>query len=196
MFGNRNGMSAAYRDLFINTSRERMAYSDFPMPAHYPDFPHHTHIKEYFDAYVNHFGVRERIVFQTGVEHAGRNGDGTFQVTLDTGEERVYDALLVANGHHWHPRWPEPQFPGADTFAGEQLHAHSYVDNSLFAGRRAVILGMGDSAMDIAVESSYVAEHTWLAARQGVWIVQVHIRQARRSAARRMCASRSSCASA
>jgi dimethylaniline monooxygenase (N-oxide forming) len=175
VFGNRNGMSAAYRDLFINTSRERMAYADFPMPARYPDFPHHTHIKEYFNAYVDHFGVRERIAFQTGVEHASRNDDGTFRVTLDTGQERVYDALLVANGHHWHPRWPEPPFPGADTFAGEQLHAHSYVDNSLFAGRRAVILGMGNSAMDIAVECSYVAERTWLAARQGVWIVPKYI---------------------
>jgi dimethylaniline monooxygenase (N-oxide forming) len=175
VFGNRNGMSAAYRDLFINTSRERMAYSDFPMPAHYPDFPHHTHIKEYFDAYVDHFGVRERIVFETGVEHASRNDDGSFRVRLDSGAERIYDALLVANGHHWDPRWPEPPFPGADTFAGEQLHAHSYVDNSLFAGRRTVILGMGNSAMDIAVESSYVAERTWLAARQGVWIVPKYI---------------------
>ena len=39
VFGNRNGMSAAYRDLFINTSRPRMEYSDFPMPETYPDFP-------------------------------------------------------------------------------------------------------------------------------------------------------------
>ena len=40
----RNGMSSAYRSLHINTSRERMEYSDFPMPKSYPDFPHHTHI--------------------------------------------------------------------------------------------------------------------------------------------------------
>ncbi|CAA9489610.1 MAG: Cyclohexanone monooxygenase, partial [uncultured Solirubrobacteraceae bacterium] len=52
VFANRNGMSAAYRDLHINTSRERMEYSDFPMPRSYPDFPHHTQIAEYFDAYV------------------------------------------------------------------------------------------------------------------------------------------------
>ena len=39
VFGNKNGMSAAYRELFINTSRERMEYSDFPMPKSYPDFP-------------------------------------------------------------------------------------------------------------------------------------------------------------
>src|SRR5215472_8511949 len=38
VFGNRNGMSAAYRDLFINVSRERMAYADYPMPTSYPDF--------------------------------------------------------------------------------------------------------------------------------------------------------------
>jgi dimethylaniline monooxygenase (N-oxide forming) len=171
VFQNKNGMSAAYRDLFINTSRPRMEYSDFPMPESYPDFPHHTHIAAYFDSYVDHFGFRDSIAFETGVEHARREEDGTWEVELENGERRRYDALLVANGHHWNPRWPEPPFPGADTFAGTQMHAHSYIDNSIFEGRNAVIVGMGNSAMDIAVESSYVAERTFLAARQGVWIV-------------------------
>jgi dimethylaniline monooxygenase (N-oxide forming) len=175
VFANKNGMSAAYRDLFINTSRQRMAYSDFPMPESYPDFPHHTHIAEYFDDYVDHFGFRDRISFETGVERATRDADGVWQIELDSGETRHYDALIVANGHHWKPRWPEPAFPGADTFSGEQLHAHSYLDNSIFAGKRTVILGMGNSAMDIAVESSYVAERTYLAARSGVWIIPKYI---------------------
>jgi cation diffusion facilitator CzcD-associated flavoprotein CzcO len=175
VFDNKNGMSAAYRDLFINTSRPRMQYADFPMPQSYPDFPHHTHIAAYFESYVDHFGFRERITFETGVRHAARDEDGLWRVELDTGETRTYEALLVANGHHWDPRWPEPPFPGADTFTGEQMHAHSYVDNSIFAGRRAVVLGMGNSAMDIAVESSYVAERTYLAARQGVWIVPKYV---------------------
>jgi dimethylaniline monooxygenase (N-oxide forming) len=175
VFANKNGMSAAYRDLFINTSRQRMAYSDFPMPESYPDFPHHTHIAEYFDNYVDHFGFRDRISFETGVAHATREEDGVWRVELDDGETRSYDALIVANGHHWKPRWPEPAFPGADAFAGEQLHAHSYIDNSIFAGKHVVVLGMGNSAMDIAVESSYVAERTYLAARSGVWIIPKYI---------------------
>ncbi len=41
-------------------------------------------------------------------------------------ETRRYGAVLVANGHHWDARWPEPAFPGADEFAGEQIHAHEY----------------------------------------------------------------------
>lgn len=175
VFGNRNGMSAAYRDLFINVSRERMAYADYPMPSSYPDFPHHTHIKEYFDKYVDHFGLRERITFETAVEHAHRREDGVWEIALDTGEKREYDALLVANGHHWDPRWPEPAFPGADAFQGTQLHAHSYVENSIFAGKDVVVLGMGNSAMDIAVESSYVAANTYLAARKGAWIIPKYV---------------------
>jgi cation diffusion facilitator CzcD-associated flavoprotein CzcO len=171
VFGNRNGMSAAYRQLFINTSRDRMEYSDFPMPKSYPDFPHHTHIAEYFDSYVDHFGFRDHIRFETMVAHARRREGGGWELRLGNGTVERFDALLVANGHHWDPRWPEPMFPGHDTFAGEQLHAHSYVDNDLFAGRDVVIVGMGNSAMDIAVESSHVARATFLAARRGAWII-------------------------
>jgi dimethylaniline monooxygenase (N-oxide forming) len=180
VFGNRNGMSAAYRDLFINVSRERMAYADYPMPSTYPDFPHHTHIREYFNDYVDHFGLRGRIEFETSVRHAARREDGVWEVQIEregegVGETREYDALLVANGHHWDSRWPEPSFPGQDEFAGEQLHAHSYVDNSIFAGRDVVIVGMGNSAMDIAVESSYVAANTHLSARKGAWIIPKYV---------------------
>jgi dimethylaniline monooxygenase (N-oxide forming) len=175
VFRNPNGMSSAYRDLFINVSRERMAYSDFPMPVSYPDFPHHTHIREYFNAYVDHFGLRSHITFETSVEHARRREDGTWKIALSNGETRVYDALIVANGHHWDARWPEPAFPGSEEFEGVQMHAHSYIDNSIFAGRDVVVLGMGNSAMDIAVESSYVASHTYLAARRGAWIIPKYV---------------------
>jgi cation diffusion facilitator CzcD-associated flavoprotein CzcO len=175
VFGNRNGMSAAYRDLHINTSRERMAYSDFPMPADYPDYPHHAQIAAYFDDYVDHFGFRHHIVFDTRVQHVVRAPDGVYAVTTDDGSVREYDVVLVANGHHWDPRWPEPSFAGADAFEGTQLHAHEYLDSSIFEGKRVVVLGMGNSAMDIAVESSYVAHSTFLAARRGAWIVPKYL---------------------
>ena len=169
VFGNRNGMSSAYRSLHINTSRERMEYSDFPMPKSYPDFPHHTHIAEYFNAYVDHFGFRDKISFETGVEHAARGDDGVWTLTLDGGEQRRYDALLVANGHHWDPRWPEPPFPGE--FAGIQMHAHNYVENTDFRDKNVLVVGIGNSAMDIAVESSFVAGKTFLSSRRGAYIL-------------------------
>ncbi|HYV16873.1 MAG TPA: NAD(P)-binding domain-containing protein [Conexibacter sp.] len=173
VFANKNGMSSAYRSLHINTSRERMAYTDFPMPKAFPDFPHHSHIAAYFDDYVEHFGFRDKIAFETNVRHAERDADGVWTITLETGESRRYDALVVANGHHWDPRWPEPAFPGS--FDGEQMHAHFYVDNEPFKDKRVVVLGIGNSAMDIAVESSFVARATFLASRRGAHILPKYL---------------------
>jgi dimethylaniline monooxygenase (N-oxide forming) len=173
VFGNANGMSSAYRTLHINTSRERMEYSDYPMPKSYPDFPHHTHIAEYFDNYVDHFGFRDRITFDTGVRHAARDADGGWTISLDTGRTARYDALLVANGHHWDPRWPEPPFPGH--FDGVQMHAHNYVENTDFRDRNVLVVGIGNSAMDIAVESSFVARKTFLSSRRGAYILPKYL---------------------
>ncbi len=86
----------------------------------------------YFNAYVDHLGLRDKITFDTAVEHAERHPDGRWDITLGGGAVRRYDALLVANGHHWDPRWPEP--PIAGHFDGTQMHAHAYRDNSMLRG--------------------------------------------------------------
>ncbi|MDQ3741937.1 MAG: NAD(P)-binding domain-containing protein [Actinomycetota bacterium] len=175
VFGNKNGMSAAYRYLHINTSRERMQYSDFPMPLSYPDFPRHDQIAAYFDSYVDHFGFRDRIRFEDGVERAERLPDGSWEVSAERSGTKRYDMLLVANGHHWDKRWPEPAFPGADEFEGVQMHAHDYVDNEFLRDKNVVVLGMGNSAMDIAVEAGDVAANTYLAARRGAWVIPKYL---------------------
>ena len=54
-YGNDNGRSAAYESLHIDTSKERMEYSDFPMPAEWPDYLHHTQVLEYLESYAAHF---------------------------------------------------------------------------------------------------------------------------------------------
>src|SRR5438874_824827 len=64
-YDNDNGLSSAYRSLHINTNRRAMSYSDFPMPEHYPMFPHHSHIIEYFENYARHFGVDKLITYNT-----------------------------------------------------------------------------------------------------------------------------------
>ena len=173
VLGNRNGMSSSYSTLHINTSRERMEYADFPMPKSYPDFPRHDQIARYFNDYVENFDLRERITFGTGVEHVTRTEQGRWSVTLDSGESRLYDAILVANGHHWDPRWPEPPLP--EGFEGEVIHSHQYQHPEQLAGRRVVVLGMGNSALDIAVDASYHAASTTLVARKGVHIVPKYI---------------------
>ncbi len=175
VYKNKNGVSSSYKTLHINTSRERMEYSDFPMPKSYPDFPRHDHIAKYFDDYVDHFGFREQIIFNTGIKHVERRPDGRFDVELSTGDEQVYSHVLVANGHHWDPRMPEPAFPGAEESSIEQIHSHHYEHESQLTGKKVVVLGMGNSAMDIAVDASYHADAVYLAHRRGAHIMPKYI---------------------
>jgi dimethylaniline monooxygenase (N-oxide forming) len=173
-YENDNGMSSAYRSLHINTSRRVMAYKTLPMPDHYPDYPDHFQMAAYFDEFVDHFGLRERISFRTEVVKV-EPADGAWAVTTKAlqGSERTerYRAVLVANGHHWDPRWPEPAFPGSEEFEGEQLHAHHYREPDVLRDRRVLVLGLGNSATDIAVESSRIAEKTFLAVRRGAYVL-------------------------
>lgn len=162
-------VQASYPSLECNTSKKRTEFSDFPMPRAFPQYPHNTQMAAYFNAYIDTFGFRDRITFDTAVEHAAHTAGGGWEVRLSNGETRAYDALVVANGHHREPRWPDPPFPGE--FSGRQLHAHDYVGPEGFEGSSVVVLGMGNSAMDIAVELSTVAKHVYLASRRGAHIV-------------------------
>ncbi len=180
-YDNDNGVSSAYRSLHINTSREAMQYAAFPMPTSYPDYPSHWQVAEYFDSFVDHFGLRDRITLRTEVTHVRPLPGGGFEVTTrsrDHGREaqvRRYDHVVVANGHHWDPRWPEPSYAGSETFPGEQLHAHYYRTPELLEGRRVVVVGIGNSAADIAVESSRVARETWLSMRRGAHVIPKYV---------------------
>jgi len=177
-YENDNGMSSAYRSLHINTSRRVMAFKTLPMPDHFPDYPDHFQMAEYFDEYADHFGLRETIRFRTEVVSVDPV-DGEWEVTVEDAdgkrETSRYRAVLVANGHHWDPRWPEPAFPGAEDFEGEQTHAHHYREPDVLPGKRVLVLGIGNSAVDIAVESSRIADKTFLATRRGAYVIPKYI---------------------
>ena len=178
-YQNDNEMSSAYRSLHINTSRRQMSYACYPMPEDYPDYPDHFQIARYFDDFVDHFGFRDRIRFRTGVLSV-EAADGEWEVTVedDRGrrESARYGAVLIANGHHWDPRWPEPPFPGSAEFLGEQMHAHHYREADVLRGKRVLVLGIGNSATDIAVESSRIADATFLAMRRGAYVIPKYLR--------------------
>ncbi|NKY44849.1 flavin-containing monooxygenase [Nocardia cerradoensis] len=175
-FGNPNGHSSAYRSLHIDTSKHQLSFRDFPMPEEFPDFPHHTQIKQYLDEYCAAFDLYRSIEFGNGVEHARRLPGGGWELRTQRNEVRHFDFLVVANGHHWDPRYPE--FPGE--FTGRTMHAHHYIDPRTpmdFSDQRILVVGLGNSAADIAVElsSKALGNKLTLSTRSGAWIVPKYI---------------------
>lgn len=175
-FGNPNGRSSAYRSLHIDTSKHQLSFRDFPIPAEFPDFPHHTQIKQYLDGYAAAFGLTDRIEFGNEVLHARRVPGGGWELDTQRGQRRHFDLLVVANGHHWDPRFP--QFDGE--FTGERIHSHAYVDPHdplELTGKSILVVGIGNSAADIAVElsSKTLRNEVTLSTRSGAWVVPKYI---------------------
>ena len=159
--------TAAYRSLHLITSRARTEFAEHPMPDGTPDYPSRDAVGEWLDAYVDRFGLRERIRLGAPVERAERR-DGGWSVHAN-GDGFDADALVVASGHNEVAKWPDPPYPG--DFDGEQLHALDYDDPTELAGKRVLVVGVGNSALDIATDLSHHAEHTLLSVRHGSWII-------------------------
>lgn len=173
VFDNPSGTSAAYRTLSSNAPKAYMGYRGFPMGDDLPAYPSHWDFARYFDAYARHHGLLERIRFRTTVEHVAPEADGGFAVRLGDGHVEHYDCVVVANGHHWDPRMPDPPFPGH--FDGTLMHSRDYRDPAFMAGRRVVVVGIGNSAVDIACEAAHMADATFLSVRRGAHIMPKYV---------------------
>lgn len=171
LYNNDNGVSSSYWSLHINTSKRLMEFSDFPMPNHYPDYPNHTMIYDYFENYVDHFGFRDKIQFKTRVEKVEKLGENRYLVHTDQNPPTEYSAVIVANGHHWSPKWAE--FEGE--FTGEVIHSHDYKTMKGFENQRTLIIGIGNSAVDIACELSNVTRDVVISTRSGAYIMPKYL---------------------
>uniref|UniRef100_A0A8C1ZVJ2 Flavin-containing monooxygenase n=1 Tax=Cyprinus carpio TaxID=7962 RepID=A0A8C1ZVJ2_CYPCA len=171
--------ASIYHSLIINTSKEMMCFSDFPIPAHFPNYMHNSLIMDYFHMYADHFQLKRHICFQTKVLHVTPRPDfphsGQWDVETESKdgrrEKQVFDAVMVCTGHHCHPNLPLQDFPGIDTFKGKFFHSRDYKNPEEWRGKRVVVIGIGNSGGDIAVELSRMAKQVYLSTRRGSWIL-------------------------
>lgn len=162
--------SSVYRSTHLISSKPLTEYTDFPMPAEYPDYPHHRQVFEYLRNYARAFGLVEAIEFNTTIARISPAGDA-WDVTLADGSVRRYRGVVIANGHNWDPKWPS--FPG--TFTGTVLHSATYKTPDVLQGKRVLVVGGGNSGCDIAVESAQNAEQTFHSLRRGYHYVPKYL---------------------
>jgi thioredoxin reductase len=162
------GGTAAYASLYANTSKTVMQYPSYPMPDYCAEYPHHSQVARYFNEYVDHYGLREHIQFETEVSRVEPASGGGWTVTLGDGSTHHYAAVMVASGgRHGEPLYA--QYDGS--FTGTEMHALDYDGPNDFAGKKVVILGLGATSADIATEVSRVAAATYLSVRTGHYVV-------------------------
>ena len=172
VYQNDSGRSSAYRTLHINTSRGVTRFSDLDFDAATQDFPDHVDMHRYLVAYAQRFGVAPRIQFKSRVTHVRPAFDPArdaprWEVELESGALASFDAVIVASGHLTKPLEIEEY----RKFTGQYLHAHHYREPEPFVGKRICVVGIGNSACDIASDVCVTSPRCVLVARSGVLIL-------------------------
>jgi dimethylaniline monooxygenase (N-oxide forming) len=166
VYDNDSGMSPAYKSLHINSEAKVSTFIDFPFEDDTPLYPDHKEMSRYFERYAEHFDLTRRVRFNSRVA-AIKPTDRAFEVTLESGETYTFDGVIIASGHQSVPRHP----PQIESYTGHYLHAHAYRVPAPFADQRVLVIGPGNSGVDIAADICTVTDQTVLSARSPVLIM-------------------------
>ncbi|NXV88314.1 FMO1 monooxygenase, partial [Calonectris borealis] len=172
------GRPSLYPSVISNTSKEMSAFSDFPYPEDFPVFLPNAQLLEYLQHYAKHFSLREHIKFGTTVVSVRKRPDfattGQWDVVTEADGKQtsdIFDAVMVCSGILSKPSLPLHCFPGIERFQGQYFHSRQYKHPDVFQGKRVLVVGMGNSGVDIAVEASRVAAKVTVCTSRGAWVL-------------------------
>jgi len=164
-----DGAGPAYRSLRTNTSKQVTAFSNAPFAAGLPDFPGRAEVEAYLLAYGA--DVLPFIRFGCEVRSLQQVGDGQWElIVCAAGRESIerFDAVLVCSGIFRRPTMPV--MSGQHEFTGQVRHSMDYRTPEEFAGQTVLVVGLGSSAADIAIDLLGAAARVALSVRRGAWV--------------------------
>lgn len=171
--------SRRYPGLRIQIPRDCYAFTDYPMPQGYPEFPSGEQMYAYLEGYAKHFGIIEHIRTRTEVLRMVRRPGGSdgWRVEIrdlatgrETGEE--FDFVVVCNGVFSTPALPK--IPGREEFeanGGVFVHSSHVRDTTPLKDRDVVVVGFGKSAVDLAEAALAAARSCAIVCRRVIWKV-------------------------
>jgi hypothetical protein len=160
-----NWLHGVYRTAHIVSSKKATEYTDYPMPDDFPDFPSADQMLQYLTDFAKDRGLLASAEFNKKVVHAAPDGSGRWMVKLADGDERTYKGVIVCNGHHWDKKYPT--FRGS--YSGEMLHSKDYVGPQQIEGKRVLVIGGGNSGVDMAVDAGRFGRSCDISLQSGYW---------------------------
>lgn len=142
-----------YENAQLVSSKQLTCFSDFRMPREHPDHIDLPEYCDYLEAYINHFSLSKYIKLSCKIVSVNKEGTKHRVQWLDADgiqHEGTYDKIVICSGLHVIPS--KPEIRGAEHIK-EKIHSSEYKSRKQIAGKRVLILGCGETAMDIAYEA-------------------------------------------
>lgn len=155
-----------YKRLHLHTVKKHSHLPFLEFPNHYPTFVSRDQLLEYCKIYADKFQIHptfnRRLVKATW-------GEGHWLVSNDQGDTHAVHNLIIATGINNFPM--QPSWPGAEDFQGQIIHSHDYRDAIPFAGKKCLVVGMGNTGAEIALDLAEQGLDTSISIRSALNIV-------------------------
>jgi len=168
-----NPGSPMYESAHFISSKTMSGYHDYPVPDNYPDYPSNKQILAYIKDFCEAYDLRKHIQFGTQIDEARHEKDQGWTLKTNQGTREGYRWLVAANGVTWYPK--SPKIEGDETFTGKIMHSVNYHKRDQIAGKRVLIVGAGNSGVDIACDAASVACQAAISLRRGYHILPKHL---------------------
>jgi cation diffusion facilitator CzcD-associated flavoprotein CzcO len=154
-----------YERLRLHTVKRYSALPFLPFPRDYPRYVPRDLMIEYLDSYAARFALQPRL--GEAAHSVRREGE---EWTVETASSSLRAPFVViASGVNAEP--VIPSIPGAESFAGKALHAVDYVNAAPFAGQSVLVVGLGNTGAEIALDLTEAGARPTISVRNGVHIV-------------------------
>lgn len=162
---NINNHPSVFENTYTVSSKLYMTISDFPMPNDMPEFPHHSKILEYYKKYAERFSLYKYIINNCKVKNI-RKRDNIWEI--ETNSATYYSRYVVIASGTVNDC---PNIPDDDVykkFTGEMYHSNSFDKIKNVSGKRILIIGGSDTAVDFAMHLKNNNNIT-ISIKNGVW---------------------------
>jgi lysine/ornithine N-monooxygenase len=154
-----------YERLHLHTVKQLSSLPYFRFPADYPRYVPRNLMIAYLDRYAANFDLQPR--FGETVHSVRRNRTDWFIEATQSSISASY--VVVASGLNAEPVMPP--ISGMEQFRGKVIHSAQYIDAKPFVGQSVLVIGMGNSGAEIALDLSEGGARTTISVRNGVHIV-------------------------
>jgi cation diffusion facilitator CzcD-associated flavoprotein CzcO len=135
-----------YDRLHLHTVKQHSALPYLPFPASYPTYVSRQQLIDYFELYCRHFDIQPRLEQEVKVVRR----QGKQWVVHSPTDTYFCERVVIATGYNRRPK--QPTWPEQETFSGTWQHSHVYRNGAAFGGKRVLVVGIGNTGAEIALD--------------------------------------------
>jgi len=156
-----------YDRLHLHTVKQWSHLPHLPFPADYPLYVSRQQLTQYFADYAAHFKIQPH--FDVQATAITKQTNGSWEVKTQNGKTYPAENVIISTGVNRVPN--RPKWPGQEKFKGSITHSVSYKNPSPYIGKSVLVVGMGNTGAEVALDLSEKGVDTFISVRHPISVV-------------------------